>query len=175
MVVNPNSIETDPTIGLPLWPFRNRRKLEAQWLEDLESKGISEFANSPIKDGPSELQTAIEQFNAGEFWECHETLEDVWRETPYPFRLFYHAIIKSSVGFHHLSGHNRKGALAKLRDGVRLLKIFQPEWLGVRTNRLLADTSEWLSRIESTDLDWSELDSVPRPRIATIEAQDGSA
>ena len=83
---------------------------------------------------PPELQRAIEQFNGGEFWECHETLEDVWRETPYPFRLFYHAVIKTAVGLHHLSMHNRHGARVKLRDGVELLELFQPEWMGVRTD-----------------------------------------
>ena len=60
----------------------------------------------------------MEQFNGGEFWECHETLEDVWRETPYPFRLFHHAVIKTAVGFHHLTrpqSTRRKGQAAGRR------------------------------------------------------------
>ena len=86
-----------------------------------------------------------------EFWECHETLEDVWRESPYPFRLFYHAVIKTAVGFHHLTVHNRHGARVKLRDGVELLELFQPEWMGVRTDLLLTDAKEWLSFVEAPD------------------------
>ena len=78
--------------------------------------------------------TGYRAVQRGEFWECHETLEDVWRESPYPFRLFYHAVIKTAVGFHHLTAHNRHGARVKLRDGVELLELFQPEWMGVRTD-----------------------------------------
>ena len=66
----------------------------------------TESKSSPTpnhRSPPPELRQAIEQFNRGEFWECHETLEDVWRETLYPFRLFYHAVIKTAVGFHHLT------------------------------------------------------------------------
>ena len=114
---------------------------------------------------------AIEQFNRGEFWECHETLEDVWRETAYPFRLFYHAVIKTAVGFHHLTRHNRHGAQVKLRDGVELLELFQPVWMGVRTDLLLADAMEWLSYVEAPTVAWSELDGRAKPRIVTADAQ----
>ena len=110
-----------------------------------------------------------------EFWECHETLEDVWRETPYPFRLFYHAIIKTSVGFHHLTRHNRHGARVKLRDGVELLELFQPEWMGVNTEKLRTDAEEWLSNVEAPTVAWSELDGRAKPRIATADAQSPCA
>ena len=93
---------------------------------------------------------AIEQFNRGEFWECHETLEDVWRETAYPFRLFYHAVIKTAVGFHHLSRHNRHGARVKLRDGVELLELFQPVWMGVRTDLLLAEATDGVAVVRGS-------------------------
>jgi hypothetical protein len=148
--------------------------LEEQWLNVLDQCGIGAF-DGPVADPPGELQTAANQFNVGKFWECHETLEDVWKDTPYPFRLFYHGIIKTSVGFHHLSKHNRNGARVKLRDGVTLLKIFQPEWLGVQTDRLLADTAEWLPLLETGIIDWAKLDSQPRPRILIADSQDTSA
>ena len=149
---------TDPLTGLPTLPFRNRRALDAQWADALRLHGIQEFAESQPPEPPPELRRAIEQFNAGEFWECHETLEDVWRETPYPFRLFYHAVIKTAVGFHHLSAHNRHGARVKLRDGVELLELFQPEWMGVRTDLLLIAATEWLSLVEAPAVAWDELD-----------------
>ena len=142
-------LATDPLTNLPTLPFRNRRTLDAQWTDALRRHGIDRFGDqrsnravAGVADG------AIEQFNGGEFWECHETLEDVWRETPYPFRLFYHAVIKTAVGFHHLAKHNRHGARVKLRDGVELFALFQPEWMGVRTDLLLADATEWLSYMD---------------------------
>ena len=165
---------TDPLTNLSLLPFRNRRTLDAQWIEALRRHGIDRFGDGRSPEPPPELRRAIEQFNRGEFWECHETLEDIWRETPYPFRLFFHAIIKASVGFHHLSAHNRHGARVKLRDGVELLALFQPKWMGVSTDRLLADANEWLSLVEAAPVQWSELDRRARPHILTTPSYTDS-
>lgn len=156
---------TDPLTNLPTLPFRNRRTLDAQWTDALRRHGIDRFSDGRSNDPPPELLQAIEQFNRGEFWECHETLEDIWRETPYPFRLFFHAVIKTAVGFHHLSAHNRHGARVKLQDGVELLALFQAEWMSVRTDLLLADAGEWLSYVEAPNVAWSDLDRRARPRI----------
>ena len=164
-------IATDPTTGLPTLPFRNRRVLDAQWTDALRQHGIDRFGDCRSAEPLPELRGAIEQFNRGEFWECHETLEDVWRETAYPFRLFYHAVIKTAVGFHHLTRHNRHGAQVKLRDGVELLELFQPVWMGVRTDLLLADATEWLSYVEAPTVAWSKLDGRAKPRIVTADAQ----
>ena len=164
-------IATDPTTGLPILPYRNRRALDAQWTQALRKYGIGQFSEGRSAKPLGELHLAIEQFNRGEFWECHETLEDVWRETHYPFRLFYHAVIKTAVGFHHLTRHNRHGAQVKLRDGVELLELFQPVWMGVKTEKLLADAMEWLSYVEAPTVAWSELDGRAKPRIVTADAQ----
>ena len=162
-------IKTDPLTNLPLLPFRNRRALDAQWTDALREHGIGRFGDGESMEPPPELERAIEQFNRGEFWECHETLEDVWRETPYPFRLFYHAVIKTAVGHHHLVRHNRHGARVKLRDGVELLGLFQPEWMGVRTDLMLADAKGWLSLVEVTSVEWTALDGRVRPRIVMVD------
>ena len=169
--LKPSSITTDPLTNLPTLPFRNRRTLDAQWIDALRQHGIDRFGDQRSNDPPPELRRAIEQFNRGEFWECHETLEDVWRVTPYPFRLFYHAVIKTSVGFHHLTRHNRHGARVKLRDGVELLALFQPEWMGIRTDKLCSDAEEWLSHVEAPNVAWTVLDGRARPRIVTTDGQ----
>jgi hypothetical protein len=154
-------------VGLPRWPSKgNRRKLEALWLEELERHGLSVFLPEAPVDVPPELCKAIGEFNAGLFWECHETLESVWLSTPYPLRFFYHAIIKAAVGFYHLSRHNRHGARVKLADAVRLLRLFPPGYLGVRTDLLCRDTSAWLAKLEGGDaISWAELDDLARPCI----------
>ena len=153
-------------IDLPLWPFRNRRKVEKLWLERLERHGLSGFLIEPCAEPPPELHKAIEEFNGGLFWESHETLEDVWRNTPYPLRFFYHAIIKVAVGFYHMSRHNCHGARVKLSDGVRLLRLFPPVFLGVRIDLLHQDSSIWLERMESGGpINWQEVDALATPNI----------
>ena len=151
----------------------NRRKLDELWLAQLEQRGLAALLLDPIHEVPRELHKATEEFNAGAFWECHETLEDVWRVAPYPLRFFYHAIIKTAVGFHHLGRHNRHGAWTKLSDGVRLLRLFLPEFMDLRTDCLLDDASIWLTRVDGkSPVDWSELDVLTRPLVSMTPRAD---
>ncbi|MCI0791489.1 MAG: DUF309 domain-containing protein [Chloroflexi bacterium] len=156
---------------LPRWPSKGtRRKLESTWLEELETHGMPDGLLLPPSQPPPQLFVGVEQFNRGLFWECHETLEEVWLETLYPVRFFYHAIIKVSVGFHHMNRHNRHGARAKLSDAVRLLPFFQPQFLRVRTDALLHDASTWLESMGDTDhIDWVALDALSKPIILMLD------
>jgi hypothetical protein len=151
----------------------NRRTLDARWLASLERQGLAAFLPSQPAVAPQRLLRAAEQFNGGQFWECHETLEDLWRETPYPLRLFYHSIIKVAVGFHHLERHNRHGASAKLAEGVQLMGAFTPVFMRIATGSLLEDASRWLGRLEAgSRLCWPDLDALPRPQIRAASPGD---
>ena len=158
------------TLDLPEWPSRgNRRRIEEQWLAQLEREGLSAFLPEPPAVSAPQLHKAVQEFNSRAFWECHETLEEVWLVTPYPLRFFYHCIIKVAVGFHHMSRHNRHGARVKLSDGVRLLHIFLPEYMGVDTGRLLDDASWWMAHVASEDrVDWRALDALSTPVIHLV-------
>lgn len=71
------------------------------------------------RDDRVALERAVDQFNRGRFFDCHETLEGVWLRLRGPSRDFFQALIQVSVGFHHLGRGNRLGALrtfAKARD-----------------------------------------------------------
>lgn len=161
--------------GLPRWPSRgNRRKLDLLWLERLEQEGLGPFASDFPATLPPELEHAGVQFNQGRFWQCHETLEDLWRTTPYPLRHYYHGVIKVAVGFYHLSKHNRRGAASKLSEGLRLIKVFTPEFLGLDVEGLYSETSRWLGKVnEATPVSWRELDGLARPRIHYCDTDSG--
>jgi CheY-like chemotaxis protein len=64
---------------------------------------------------PAQLCAGIAQFNAGEYWECHETLEGLWIAEPRPVRDLYQGILQIGVAFHHLRCHSHAGALKMLR------------------------------------------------------------
>ena len=97
---------------------------------------------------PPQLVQAIEEFNAGEFFEQHETLELLWRATPGEIRHLYEGILQIGVGMHHLfKNHNFHGAAVKLDHGVRLLSAFPDVCHGVDVARLRRDATlarEWL-------------------------------
>jgi hypothetical protein len=89
-----------------------------------------------------EMLTAFEQFNRGEFWEQHETLELVWRaETDTTIRNFYKGILQVGVGFHHLRNGNYNGVIKVLGRGINYLQPYAPACYGVDVGRLIAEAS----------------------------------
>ena len=66
---------------------------------------------------PPRLRRGIEQFNRGEFYEQHETLEEEWLAERDPVRYLYQGILQIGVGFEHLRRDNRAGARALWQRG----------------------------------------------------------
>lgn len=99
---------------------------------------------------PTELYQAIEEFNSAYFFRCHETLEALWLKEDYPLRLFYQGILKIAVGFLHLQRRNKRGAVAKLREGLDTLEPFGPQFMGVEVGNLRADAEHWLEKLKGT-------------------------
>jgi predicted metal-dependent hydrolase len=88
---------------------------------------------------PPELIHGIEQFNAGEFFEQHETLELLWRDTRSPIRGLYHGILQVGVGLHHWRNGNFHGAATLLEEGIERLRPFAPDCQSVDVDTLIAD------------------------------------
>jgi predicted metal-dependent hydrolase len=82
------------------------------------------------------FRRGVELFNAEEFYECHEVLEDVWRPTRGVDRLFLQALIHFAVGFYHHQRGNREGAERQLRKALRKLAGYLPMFHGIDTARL---------------------------------------
>jgi predicted metal-dependent hydrolase len=87
---------------------------------------------------PPELRAGVEQFNRGEFFEQHETLELLWRDTRTPDRGLYHGILQIGVGFHHWRNGNFHGAGVLLDEGIERLRPFAPSCHGVDVAALIA-------------------------------------
>ena len=97
---------------------------------------------------PPELLEGIEQFNKGEFFEQHETLELLWRDTRTPDRGLYHGILQIGVGFHHWRGGNFHGASVLIDEGIERLRPFAPSCQTVDVARLIADATDARERLE---------------------------
>jgi predicted metal-dependent hydrolase len=90
---------------------------------------------------PPELIEGIAQFNRGEFFEQHETLELLWRDTRTPDRGLYHGILQIGVGFHHWRNGNFHGAAVLLDEGIERLREFAPSCQTVDVASLIAEAS----------------------------------
>ena len=124
---------------------------------------------------PPGLLAGIAQFNAGEYWECHETLEELWRVEPDPIRYLYQGILQVGVGFYHLRRGNYRGAVNKLAGGLAYLAPSEPACLGVDVARLRAEAGAVLTAVEALGPGRvGEYDPTSLPRVWLVE-ESGAA
>ena len=97
---------------------------------------------------PAALLVGIAQFNRGEFFEQHETLEALWREEARDVRRLYQGILQVGVAFHHLRRLNHHGTVYMLTRGPRYLAPFAPACQTVDVARLIADAAAALDEVE---------------------------
>ncbi len=112
------------------------------------------------------LAKAIREFNSWRFYDCHETLEDVWRAEAGELADFYQGIIKVAAGFHHLLRGNHKGTVNLLGHALTLLEPYRPSRLGVNVQRLIEEAGACYERArELGPKRLSEFDRSTLPRI----------
>ncbi|MBU5614558.1 DUF309 domain-containing protein [Geomonas azotofigens] len=88
---------------------------------------------------PPELLQAIGEFNAGEWFQCHETLEELWVGEKGELRDFYQGLLQVAVALYHWRNGNYKGAEGLLLRGADLLRRVSGTCLGVDVARLVAE------------------------------------
>jgi predicted metal-dependent hydrolase len=86
-----------------------------------------------------QVSHGIELFNRGEYFRCHEVLEDAWRHERGSPRQFLQALIHIAVGLYHYERGNRIGASGQLRKGARKLEGYEPDYEGIDASRLRRD------------------------------------
>ena len=86
---------------------------------------------------PPLLVEGIAQFNRGEFFEQHETLELLWRAETRNIRYLYQGILQIGVAFHHLRKLNHHGTVYMLTRGQMYLAPFAPRCQTVDVQALL--------------------------------------
>ena len=107
------------------------------------------------RDHPTpQMIHAFEQFNRGEYWHQHETLESVWRaEKDQSIRNFYKGILQVGVGFHHITRRNYRGAVIVLARGINYLKPYVSHCMGVEVQRLIDEATRVLDQVRALGAD----------------------
>jgi predicted metal-dependent hydrolase len=107
----------------------------------------------------------VSEFNTGYYFECHDTLEDMWAGLRGPSREFFQALIQVSVAFYHLSGGNRAGAESMLRRALKRFERYPDRYFGFDLAAHRAELQGWLDRIASATVDGPSLADPPRWRF----------
>ena len=96
---------------------------------------------------PPEVARGLEQFNLGQFFDQHETLEAAWIPETDPIRYLYQGILQVGVGLYHLQRGNLYGAQRLLARGLVLLEPFRPGCMGVDVERFFVESRLCLDAI----------------------------
>jgi predicted metal-dependent hydrolase len=117
---------------------------------------------------------AVAQFNDGDYYTCHDTLEAIWNDAWQSDRAFYQGILQIAVGLYHLNNHNWHGTAILLGEGTSRLSAYLPEYYSIDVETLLEDSlkilrtvqingkegiTEILKRVEDGDLRIPKIDS----------------
>lgn len=100
---------------------------------------------------PQEFWQGVEQFNQGEFYACHDTLEALWMEASQPEKTFYQGILQIAVALYHLGNSNLRGAAILLGEGINRLRYYQPTYADIDVEQLVAQSSDLLVAVQQTE------------------------
>lgn len=110
------------------------------------------------------LREGIEHFNAGRFFEAHESWEEIWRSTAPEPKDLWRGLIQVAVGLHH---HRVRGKPAPgrrvLARGLRRLEPFPQGTEGLDLDALRAEAGAWEAWLAH-----AEGDPPPLPRVRAV-------
>jgi predicted metal-dependent hydrolase len=100
------------------------------------------------QDDPRFLK-GIEEFNQGLFFECHETLEEIWLEDHGEDRMFYQGLIQIAAGYFKLQQGVPAGALKLWGTGLEKIGTYGPVYLGVNVDSLINAVQHDLAQLQA--------------------------
>ena len=97
---------------------------------------------------PGNFRTACDQFNSGQFFECHESLEEIWQQEQGDVRDLYKGLIQVAAAFVHISRCNFVGADRLCRTALSYLEKYRAEGaMGFDVDGISRDTADAHARV----------------------------
>ena len=100
-----------------------------------------------IRENPL-FQQGISEFQDGEYYRCHDSLEAVWMETQESEKTFVQGILQISVACYHLTNGNQQGCMILLGEGIKRLKEYLPDYEEVDVQTLIQSSSKFLGAVQ---------------------------
>jgi uncharacterized protein len=118
---------------------------------------------------PAEFWVGVEQFNSGEFYACHDTLETVWIVAPEADKKFYQGILQVAVGLYHLGNQNLRGAVILLGEGSNRLRSYPLDYAQLDLYNFLQQVIKLLTELQTRSP--QSLDPLPpdRPKLHRLQ------
>lgn len=119
------------------------------------------------QDDPRFLK-GIDEFNQGLFFECHETLEEIWLEEHGEERRFYQGIIQIAAGYFKLEQGVPAGAIKLWHLGLEKLESYGPVYLGINLESFVRAVKENLAELEAFQEKGEECPTLDIPLLLRV-------
>ena len=106
-----------------------------------------------MNDTPPGWIQGINEFNTGEYYACHDTLEALWMDAIDPDKKFYQGVLQIAVACYHLHNRNWRGAVTLLGEGIGRLPYYQPVYAGINVTQLIEDSRNLLTILQSIGIE----------------------
>jgi predicted metal-dependent hydrolase len=114
------------------------------------------------------LQKGIDEFNQQLFFECHETLEEIWLEEHGEDRKFYQGIIQIAAGYFKLQQGVTAGAIKLWRMGLEKIEPYSPIYLGVELASFSAAVKGHLDELETVQKTGMDSPDLAAPTLCRV-------
>jgi predicted metal-dependent hydrolase len=101
------------------------------------------------------IDEGIRLFNEGEYFACHDVLEDFWTEQTGPEKNLFQGLIQTAVAMFHFEEGNLGGARRMSLSSRVYLSPFTPETAGIDVEGLLSQMAVCFDKL------WGPHESYP--------------
>lgn len=102
---------------------------------------------------PTDFWLGIKQFNKGDYYDCHDTIEAIWMDSHTINKGFYQGILQIAVALYHLNNLNWQGAAILLGEGINRLDAYEDSYGGINVAGLVQQAIDWLTALQETGPD----------------------
>ena len=119
---------------------------------------------------PNQYLKAINCFNEGQYFECHEFLEELWLQGNGPRELFYQAILQAAVAIYHLERKNLFGAKSLFESSLKKFSEAPDFYMGLRVREFEEELKKFFIPIVEGDKEgFLKIDKALVPKIQLQE------
>ena len=110
------------------------------------------------------FQNGLKYYRSGNYFEAHESWEEMWSDYYLVDRRFIQGLIQLSVSFVHLENGNIKGAKSLLNKSIEKFKEFNGAQRGINLNNLLKQINQvndvYANLISVDTFDWDIIPTI---------------
>ncbi|MCA9961275.1 MAG: DUF309 domain-containing protein [Anaerolineales bacterium] len=124
------------------------------------------IVNACAQPLPELARRGIALFNQGDYYQCHDDLEEIWRQDNAPGRELYQGILQVGIALYQIQRGNYRGAVKMLLRVRQWLAPLPAVCRGVDVARLRANVETYyeslqgLTAVTLTEFDWSQVEPI---------------